>query len=130
MEAIKLLEAAKAKLTKERSSAFSNQVEEILALLVAINAVPPRNKHGRLLAAATIISIDTGITIQSRYSGAFTGAPVCKGSVVKCFDTLLCGGFLSVSSDYSRNHSQAPSKQKLVATAKLRNLLPSGSHWT
>lgn len=127
MEAIKLLEAAKARLQKEQSPAFTNQVEEILALLVATGAVPPRNEHGRLLAVATIITIDTGITIQSRYAGAFQGAPVNKGSVVRCFDTLLREGFLSLT-DYTTHHSQVPSKQKLVATAKLRNLLPSGSY--
>lgn len=127
MEAIKLLEAAKARLQKEQSPAFTNQVEEILALLVATGAVPPRNEHGRLLAVATIITIDTGITIQSRYAGAFQGAPVSKDSVVRCFDTLLREGFLSLP-NYTTNLPQAPSKQKLVATAKLRNLLPSGSY--
>jgi len=129
MEAIKLLEAAKAKLQQQHSPAFTNQVEEILSLLVATGAVPPRNEHGRLLAVATIITIDTGITIQSRYAGAFQGAPVNKGSVVRCFDTLLREGFLSVSSEYSNQYTQAPSKKKLVATAKLRNLLPAGSCW-
>ena len=127
MEAIKLLEAAKARLQKEQSPAFTNQVEEILALLIATGAVPPRNEHGRLLAVATIITIDTGITIQSRYAGAFQGAPVNKGSVVRCFDTLLREGFLALT-DYRTNLPQAPSKQKLVATAKLRKLLPSGSY--
>ena len=129
MEAIKLLEAARSKITKERSSTFINQVEEVLALLVATGAVAPRNKHGRLLAVATIITIDTGITIQSRSSEAFKSAPACKGSVVRCFDSLLREDFLYVSSDYTSKYTQAPSKQKLVATAKLRNLIPSGSCW-
>lgn len=127
MEAIKLLEAAKARLQKEQSPAFTNQVEEILALLIATGAVPPRNEHGRLLAVATIITLDTGITIQSRYAGAFQGAPVNKGSVVRCFDTLLREGFLALT-NYTTNLPQAPSKQKLVATAKLRKLLPTGSY--
>lgn len=127
MDAVKLLEAAKAKLQVEQSPAFTNQVEVILSLLVATGAVPPRNEHGRLLAAATIISLDTGITIQSRYSGAFTGAPVCKSSVVRCFDTLLREGFLALP-DYTTNLAQAPSKKKLSATAKLRNLLPAGAY--
>ena len=127
MEAIKLLEAAKARLQKEQSPAFTNQVEQILALLIATGAVPPRNEHGRLLAVATIITLDTGITIQSRYAGAFQGAPVNKGSVVRCFDTLLREGFLALT-NYTTNLPQAPSKQKLVATAKLRKLLPTGSY--